>query len=439
MKGKKWGALFLAAAVAVSALAGCSTGSNSSGAAQTASSAQAVTIKVAKWGDTSKQQSDPDYQLVQEWNKSHPNIQVKLDIIPGDGYATKLTTSFASGDGYDIFESGEGDFYKWISQGVNQPLDKFISADKAFDSSSFSKSVYQMGNVDGKQYYLIKDYNPLVLYYNKKMFDDAKLAYPDENTTWDQIFSDAAKMTKKNGSGKYTAYGINATSWTYALYAYLQSNGTDVADSTGMKVDGYINSPATVAALDKWFNLEKDGAGKASPTSSNLDSFGGQEKMLANDMLGMFISGYWSAPVLQENKANYSTAVIPKDGKGDRASILCAAGYCMSNKTGNSDAAWQVLKMLTDENAQKVRVKSSNGVLPTSQSLLDAQKSTLAKQDLAVIDVLSYCKQPIGVRSKLGSTIDTEFNKALQQITQGKDKTQDVLNSTAKTIESKAQ
>lgn len=428
-------AFLMALTIVISATA-CSAQTTSS--TKTTSSAQTVTVKVAKWGDTSKQQSDPDYLLAQEWNKSHPNIQIKLDIIPGDGYSTKLTTSFASGDGYDIFESGEGDFYKWTSLGVNQPLDKFISADKTFDSSSFSKTVYQMGNLGGKQYYLIKDYNPLVLYYNKKMFDDAKLSYPDDNTTWDQIFSDAAQLTKKNSSGKYTAYGFNASTWTYGLYAYLQSNGTDVADSTGLKVDGYLNSAATVAALDKWFNLAKNGAGKASPTSSNLDSFGGVEKMLVNNMLGMFISGYWSAPTLQENKANYGTAIIPKGSSEGRTSILCAAGYCISNKTSDPDAAWQVLKMLTDTDAQKIRVKSGTGILPTTQSLLDSQKSTISKQDMSVINVLPYCKQPIGDRSELGVTIDTEFNNALQLIMLGKSSTQDILNNCVKTIESKA-
>lgn len=426
--------MLLSVAAGCSSSKGSSAGTSSSSGTSTSSAVQKkVTIKVAKWGDTSNKAKDPDYIIEQQWNKDHPDIQIALDIIPSDGYSTKITTAFSSGSAYDIFESGEGDFYKWVSAGVNQPLDTLIANDTSFSSASFSKSVYNMGNLGGKQYYLIKDYNPLVLYYNKKMFSAAGLTAPDENTTWDTLFTDAQRLTKKSGS-KYTAYGIDATTWTYALYPYLQGNGTDVIDSNG-KVDGVMNSAATVSALQKWFGLSM-GANKVSPTSANLSSFGGDEKMLANNMLGMFFSGYWSAPTLTQNNADYGTAILPKDDKGDRASILMAAGYCISNKSANVDAAWQVLKGLTDDSAQQIRVKY-DGVLPTSTALLDSMKSTIGANNQGIIDVLPYCNQPVGLRTPKGNLIDADFNTALQEIVQGKGGSiQDVLNATVQKIDS---
>ena len=384
-----------------------------------------VTVNVAKWADGSDQTKDPDYQVVQTWNAAHPDIQINLDIIPSDGYGTKLTTSFSSGDGYDIFESGEGDFAKWVAQGVNQPLDSFIAADSSYNTSLFSQSVYHMGNINGKQYYVIKDYNPMVLYYNKSMFDNAGLAYPDANTTWDTIFADAAKMTDTSKN----TFGINATSWTYALYCYLWSNGVDIADPTGTIVDGYMNSANTVSVLDRWLQASVPGPNKISPTGDEANSLSGQETMMANNLLGMFLSGYWSVDTFKTaGFTGYGTTVMPKDNAGDQASILMAAGFCMSNQCKNTDAAWQVLKMLSSADTQQVRM-TLQGVLPTTQTLLDQLKASMPASDQGVIDVLPMCQQPIGLRSPIGNTIDTDFNNAVQLVVTGTNNTQDAMNA----------
>ena len=58
--------------------------------------------------------------MIEKFNAEHDDIEIQYDIVPGDGYGDRLLTSFSSGEGYDIFASGEGDFYKWV--GANMPL-----------------------------------------------------------------------------------------------------------------------------------------------------------------------------------------------------------------------------------------------------------------------------------------------------------------------------
>ena len=83
-------------------------------------------IRVTKWGDD---KPAAENILVEEFNASQDAIEIQLDVVPGDGYGDRLTTSFSSGDGYDIFLSGEGDFYKWVDLGMVEPLDDLIAAD----------------------------------------------------------------------------------------------------------------------------------------------------------------------------------------------------------------------------------------------------------------------------------------------------------------------
>lgn len=436
--------LMVALCTSLSVLAGCGTNSTtdtpkSTPAVATAEAttpeatapAEKTVVKMTKWGDNTDVTKDADYQLAEKFNKTNTkNIEIKLDIIPGDGYGTKLTTSFASGDGYDAFLSGEGDFYKWVAQGVNQPIDEFIAKDTTFNKDEVAKAIFDMGNINSKQYYLISSTNPLVLYYNTKMFDDAGLAHPDENTAWDTIFADAKKLTDLNKK----VYGFNATTWSYAFDTYLESNGGVICDDKATTADGFLNSPATVALVDKYFNMAKDGPDRVSPTSANLDELGGPEAMMSNNKLGMFISGYWSCYTLTEAKATYATAVIPKGADGRRVSWICAAGYTMTKTAKNPEATYYAMQALTNKDAQQYFADTSPRVLPTIDSILQGKIATMPASDKAVIDVIKYGVQPVGLRGAKGGTIMTEFDKAVQKIVQGQGTTKAALDEAVAAI-----
>ena len=89
--------------------------------------AEKTTIRITWWGEVSE--NDAEMQMIEKFNAEHDDIEVIADVVPGDGYGDRLLTSFSSGEGYDIFASGEGDFYKWV--GVNMPLsmNEFIAND----------------------------------------------------------------------------------------------------------------------------------------------------------------------------------------------------------------------------------------------------------------------------------------------------------------------
>src|SRR5690606_14933487 len=104
--------------------------------------------------------------------------------IPSDGYGTKLTTSLAAGQAPDVFLIGEGDYFKYVDKGVVEPLDEYLKNDSSFSLDIFQKDLIENMNINGKQYYLPKDFNPLALWYNKRMFDEAQIPYPTDDWTW---------------------------------------------------------------------------------------------------------------------------------------------------------------------------------------------------------------------------------------------------------------
>lgn len=59
----------------------------------------------------------------------------------------------------------------------------------------------------GDQYYTLpKDYSDIAVYYNKKLFDEAGVAYPQAGWTWDDFYATAKQLTVKKGE-KTTQWG----------------------------------------------------------------------------------------------------------------------------------------------------------------------------------------------------------------------------------------
>lgn len=439
---RKTMALLMAGTMAVSMFAGCGSNANDTNTNKdnnaatgtetakaddsAATSGDKTVIKVTKWGDGAVEQ-----QLIDEYNKTNDkNIEVQLDAIPGDGYGDRLTTSFSSGDGYDIFLSGEGDFYKWDSLGMVQPVDDLMANDADWQNP-MSDSVMNMGKVEGKQAYMIKDYNPICLWYNKDMFDEMNVDYPTDDWTWDDLHAAAEKLTTKDDNGEYKTFGFQAQSWSYAVSTYLESLGLSYVSDDYSTADGYLNSQEMADALDTYFGWA-EGDDRISPTSAETDTYGDGTAMMINGKLAMFIGGGWVKASLEDAGVNYGTALVP----GNHKSYYCASGYAISTSCKNQEAAWEVLKLLTGEEASTLRAEKE-ACFPTSQDQLDKLVASYSDAQKAMIESLDYSVSPVGMRGAVGSAVNVALGDALERIAYHDGATIDILNDAVNSLEMK--
>ena len=109
-------------------------------------------IRVTWWGELSE--DDAEVQMIKKFNAEHDDIEIQYDVVPSDGYGDRLLTSFSSGEGYDIFASGEGDFYKWVSANMPLSLNDLIANDTEW-VNEMDEALYNFGNINGNQYYQI--------------------------------------------------------------------------------------------------------------------------------------------------------------------------------------------------------------------------------------------------------------------------------------------
>ncbi|WP_179032509.1 ABC transporter substrate-binding protein [Paenibacillus kribbensis] len=408
-------------------LSACSSESNTG----TGSSGDKVKLTFTVWGDVNS--GADEVKLAEQFNAAHPNIEVKFEPIPSEGYGTKLTTSLAAGQAPDVFLVGEGDYYKYVDKGVVEPLDSYLAADPSFKLNIFQPDLINNMKIEGKQYYLPKDFNPLALWYNKRMFDEAQIPYPTDEWTWDDMIAVAQKLTKKEGN-KYTQFGFNAGKWEYPIYTYLWDYGTDIANEDGTAAEGYMNSDKTVAAMEKYVALSQ-GENRVSPTPLDSQTLGGDSSMFMTDKLAMMVTGRWVKTDLDKSNVKYGSAMIPKNADGTRSSIIASAGWAINASSTHKQEAYELVKWLSGADAQKLR--SNNGkVLPATVKELEKVKAKEVA-DKPVIEMMNFAKKPITLRSANGPIFVEEFTKALEKMLLGEQDTRTALDEAAKNVDSK--
>ncbi|GGD80540.1 ABC transporter substrate-binding protein [Paenibacillus nasutitermitis] len=431
---KKTGLFSLAAVLILTLLvSACSSNGGNSNGDNSGSKGNKEKVKLTftLWGDVNSGASEQ--QLADEFNAAHPDIEVKFEPVPGDGYGTKLTASLAGGTAPDVFLIGEGDFRSYVDKGVVEPLDEYISKDSGFDIDIFQKSLIQMGNFNDKQYYLPKDFNPLAMWYNKKLFDEAKVEYPNADWTWDDLTQAAQKMTKQE-KGKYTQFGFNAGTWEYPIYTYLWANGTDIGNEDGTKAEGFMNSDKTIAAMEKYVALSK-GENRVSPTPQDTETMGGDSSMFMTGKLAMMVTGRWVKSDLDKSDVEYGSAMIPKGADGERAGIIAAAGWAVNSKGKHKQEAYELAKWLSGTEAQKLR--SADGqILPATVKELDEVKAA-EQNDKAIIEMMDYARLPVTMRSSNGSLFREQFTQALEKVLLGRQDMKAALDEAAKNVDAK--
>ncbi|MBT2291820.1 ABC transporter substrate-binding protein [Paenibacillus albidus] len=183
--------------------------------------------------------------LVDEFNKTHSDIQVKNTKLAWGEYYTKLITAVGNGNGPDIGISHTSRLPDLINQGVVTDLDA-TATDAGVDWNTFNQNLLDATVVDGKHYAVPIDTHPFIMYYNVKLLKDAGLLGDDGKPVMEQSadgFLNFLKTLKEKLPDKVTPFALsNANDDPYRLWwaLYSQLGGNDL-----------ISDDLTAAAIDK--------------------------------------------------------------------------------------------------------------------------------------------------------------------------------------------
>ena len=193
------------ASAATVVLAACTTPTAPGSAANTGGAApagakQKLIFSSYTWSGYEAAMKD----VIAAWNKTQPNVEVEGQFFPED-YWTKLQTQVAGGTPPDVGIADYGRLLTYAKSGILLPIDDYLQVDKfsidkmlpaAVAQYRWQEGEFDSGGKGGKMYGLPSDAQCQILAYNKKMFDAAKVAYPTDDWTWDDLVNAGKAITK---------------------------------------------------------------------------------------------------------------------------------------------------------------------------------------------------------------------------------------------------
>lgn len=339
-------------------------------------SGEQVTITYAIWDNN---QLPAHEKIIEAFEAQHPNINVEPQVVPWGDYWTKLQTAVAGGEAYDTFWMNGPNFPVYADKGVLMDLQSLIDAD-ALDMAKYPQALIDLYSYDGNVYGLPKDFDTIALFYNKDIFDQAGVAYPDATWTWENLTEAAQKLTDAEAG----VWGFASTLEDQSNYwNFIYQNDGQVINEDGSQV--MFDEPATCEALQYAYSFVADGS---SPDGATMSSVDPSTQLFPGGKLAMITAGSWMVKPYVESGLNIDVAPLPKGVQN--ATIIHGLGNVIWSGTQYPQEAWEWIKFLGSEEAATIQAESGT-VIPAYAGMQEIWVNAVPTMNLQVfIDSLEY-------------------------------------------------
>ncbi|QST01733.1 sugar ABC transporter substrate-binding protein [Pontibacillus sp. ALD_SL1] len=348
----KFGLLLLLSFILAFAMAGCSNESD----ADSDNSDEQVEIKLGYYSSGSADEKMEE--LIDQFEEKHPNIKVTTQNAPYSQFFQKLDTQIAGNNAPDVWLSDGVLVSKYAERGAAKDVTDWIERDLNKDEYyglDFNK------DASGKYFAVPQGIQIGALFYNKDMFDEAGVDYPDDTWTWDRLQETAERLTiDANGkratddgfnSDAVNQYGMTFFNITEGWMPVLKSYGGGVLDEE-LK-NSVIDSEENKEAME-WI---VEGMQKGVLTDpSDLQSFQSPMSPFPSGTAAMRIGIYARVLAANETGINYDVTVLPKGPGGKRFAPVIANSWIVNNNSSDkrAEAAWEWVKFwVTEDEVQK--------------------------------------------------------------------------------------
>lgn len=303
---------------------------------------------------------------IEAWKAEYcPGAQVDLQVVAWNQYWDVLKTNAAAGELPDVFNISQDRFPFYAENGAVLNLQPY------WDQFGVETTLWGSGMIDpyrwgeaGDLYAAPVNWDTIVVFYNKDLFDAKGLAYPTADWTWDDFAALSAALTDPAsdvyGAVAYVEYQAGYPNWIAA------TGETPIVDAG--RTECMLDNPGNLEALNFLAGLYNAGY---MPSVSTLGGASADDafNFWASGKAAMVTAGSWKlTQALQEVPFNWDVVQLPKHPVTGRSrSILHAVGYVASARTANPDLAANLILFLASDEGQAFFAEGGN-VAPASPS-----------------------------------------------------------------------
>ncbi|MCB8881019.1 extracellular solute-binding protein [Acidisoma cellulosilytica] len=282
-----------------------------------------LTLVAADYGTGPKDSSQIYWQkIADDFHAANPSITVKVQTVNWNDFDTKIQTMVQNRQYPDITE---GDYFSnYAQEGLLYKV-----SDVMTDPSNLMPAFTKLGSYEGAQYGMPFTTSSRTLFYNKKLFAEAGIAAAPK--TWDELMTDAGKITAKGHIGYGMPLGPEEAQAETLLWLLGNGGGYQTADGKWA-----INSPQNVETLEFMTKLVKAGDTEPNPGTKNRAAI---LEQFAQGQIGMVNGITTLLPIIKTagalTDADWGTA--PITGKaGPLDSTLGVCDFMAAFKTDGS-------------------------------------------------------------------------------------------------------
>ena len=341
---------------------------------------EAVTVSFCYWG--SFKENELWRQICEDFERNHPNVTIKRLWYVGE-YMRKIQLDLINHKAADIILMDDEllpgfivrgyvqDLAPYIERG-SDPMERALAAEWAHTNAAPSArdpdfepqllpTSLESFNYRGFQGGLPWDGNATLIFYNKDLFDQENIPYPDNDWTWDDFRRIARELTRDlDNDGYPDQFGNNFLFSFLDFENVLWSFGGDVLNPE--RTRSLLNSPRALEAA-RFIHAMRYEDRSVAWTGEMQGML--SEVQLLTGRVGMVLSSSYLIGALNQvqDAMRWGIVHLPKGPGGDRYSRVTWDGISLNAHISpeKKEVGWAFIKHLLSDEAQERVAKTQRG------------------------------------------------------------------------------
>jgi len=311
---------------------------------------------------------------LREWQKKHPNVEVK---VVGREYAdhhTAMTTALATSTGLpDVMALEYGYLGRFSQSGGLEDLDKAPFNAKQHASKIVPFAIAQGRTSAHGQTAMPTDIGPGAMFYRVDLLQKAKLNEGDLTQSWESFIQSGQKIKKASGAylvahARDVKDIVIRTGIPEGQGVYFDAQGKSVIESSprfkrGFEMAQKIRQEGLDAKINPWSNEWGEALKRGTVTVQMMGAWLGGH---LQNWLAPNTAGLWRSTVLPERVATSWGGTF----------------YAIPKKASNKDLAWDLVQYLTLNRQQQQMAFEKFNAFP---ALIEAQTGKFFDEPVAFL------------------------------------------------------
>jgi multiple sugar transport system substrate-binding protein len=348
--------------------------------------------------------TDAYRSLVEEFNTTYPHITIELNPTRRSSYDPDMTT-------IDVLVGNQYHVNEFRERGDILDLSPILEHDLSFDATDFHPGALEAFSGAGGIWAIPSGVDPLVMYYNKDLFDGADAQYPQSGWTWDGFLDAALAVNDPDND----TFGYLSMPQALDPLPFVFQHGGNILDDLQEPTRTTYDDPLTIDAVEWYADLVFEH--NVIPTPEQMRAaFPGNEGVYRGVFRGG--AGLWGGTLSERGgltwrgrtwTMEWGVVALPRDAQS--MTLINAEGFFISSHTQNREACWRWVKFLSE--------RPSYRLVPARRSVLasDAYENEVGTEvAIAARDSLTHAIMISPQLAAFGEVIEETFFPAIEAV-----------------------